>query len=145
DVNVLASETSLASQIKTFATAQWQLFVSRWYRYKKIDKASHQVDSDVDEITGLSIGRFFRRRYRSQNGLSFDETSPGVEVVGISTEMLLAFATALANEFHQPASLCKRHDTLPDVIAELVHPEHEFCGLNTGSRLSRFSAAVNRG
>ncbi len=56
DVNVLETEVDFVPRIKSFITS-------------------------IDEITGLTLGRFLRGPYRSQSGLNFDETSVSAEVM----------------------------------------------------------------
>lgn len=111
DVNVTDAKRSLR-RIKDFVASKWQSIANRLFRYQKIDRAAQQADPKKHEIQGLSIGRFFRGRYyRAQTGEIFNETSLSVEVIGISTEMLLAFATALAAEFNQETVLVKDYAT----------------------------------
>ena len=59
----------------------------------------------------MSVGRFFRGRYRSQGGLIFDETSLSVEAIGSMTVMLLMFATKLASAVHKETVLVKDYAT----------------------------------
>jgi hypothetical protein len=63
------------------------------------------------QIGGVSVGRFFRGRYRSQSGLIFDETSLSVEAIGFTTVMLLKFATILPNALQKETVLLKDYST----------------------------------
>ena len=57
--------------------------------------------------SGISVGNFFKGRYKSPNGQVYNEKSISVEVLFINRRQLLELATNLAKEFHQETVLVK--------------------------------------
>tara|TARA_R110000772_G_scaffold20466_5_gene56894 strand:+ start:49248 stop:49826 length:579 start_codon:yes stop_codon:yes gene_type:complete len=57
--------------------------------------------------SGFTIGKFVKGRYIAENGEIFDEKSITIEVIGISSEVLLKIAENIAKEFKQETVLVK--------------------------------------
>lgn len=64
-----------------------------------------------NNITGWTVGKFLDGMYRAKNGKTFSEKSYSVEVVGIPSDKLIAFAEGICREFCQESVLVKDYNT----------------------------------
>jgi hypothetical protein len=60
-----------------------------------------------EKIFGFSIGNFFKGRYNSDDGGTYDETSTCIEIVGISYELLCTLGAEICKSFQQESVLVK--------------------------------------
>ena len=59
---------------------------------------------------GWTIGKYLNGRYTAKNGSTFSENSISIEVLGITFNELIDFATALCRDFEQEAVLVKSYE-----------------------------------
>lgn len=92
--------------------------VINWIK-QKITTIKNRINSTktIDAIAqknnliGWTIGHFLNGRYTSKKGTPYGENSLSVEVVGISTEVLINIATDICREFIQEDVLVKDYNT----------------------------------
>ncbi|MFW6233528.1 MAG: hypothetical protein ACOC3Z_02610 [Nanoarchaeota archaeon] len=73
------------------------------FKNKKIDK----VINKFDDIYGITIGNFVKGKYKADNGKIFNEYSTSIEIIGISTDILIKVAEEITKEFKQECVLVK--------------------------------------
>ncbi len=104
DVNAVIDEMFPdASKLKKKVLSIWETLKNRVMVDKKLTKAilPHK------EVYGFSIGNFFKGRYRSDEGGTFDEKSKSIEIVGVPFELICAIGAKVAVEFKQQSVLVK--------------------------------------
>lgn len=61
----------------------------------------------ADFISAYSVGKFFKGRYVSEDGESYNEKSTSIEINGDSTDAFIYLAEEIAIEFEQETVLVK--------------------------------------
>lgn len=89
--------------LKRKALSIWETLKNRIQANKKLTK----VLMEHDEVYAFSIGNFFKGRYKSENGSTYDELSKSIEIVGITFELICVIAAEIAREFKQESVLVK--------------------------------------
>lgn len=109
DVNALdtAETDSIVDRIRSFFRTGFKTMVNRLMHTRKLD----DVFKKFEEIGGWSVGRFFRGRYLDKStGTIYSEKSLSVEIIGITSEVLIKVAEHIAREFEQKEVLVKDHN-----------------------------------
>jgi len=66
-----------------------------------------KVANQFDEVYAFSIGNFFKGRYKSTGGNTYDERSTSIEIIGIESKTLIQIAEEITREFNQQTVLVK--------------------------------------
>lgn len=68
--------------------------------------------SNFEEEVAYSVGNFFRGKYFDKiTGKTYDEKSLSVEIIGISSQILMKIAEIILNDFEKKEALLKEYDT----------------------------------
>jgi hypothetical protein len=108
DVNaVYEDQKGFLNKLKSWTTAKIQSLKNRMFKNSKLSNVANKFD----EVYGFSIGNFFKGRYKSSGGKTYDETSTSIEIIGIESSTLLAIAEEVAREFQQQTVLVKDYQS----------------------------------
>lgn len=85
-------------------------FINSWQQRLTSAEQTDQI-AQRHNLIGWTIGRFLRGRYTGRNGKVWDEHSVTIEVVGLTTDELIAIAEDLCSEIHQECAFLKDYNT----------------------------------
>lgn len=74
------------------------------------DKKINKVISRYGEVQGISIGNFFKGRYKAKDGTTYDEKSMSITIYGVDSDTLNNIASDLAIEFNQESALVENYE-----------------------------------
>ena len=60
---------------------------------------------------GFTIGKFYQGGYKAKSGKLFDEKSVSIEIISITSALLLKIATEIARDFNQETVLVKDYQS----------------------------------
>jgi hypothetical protein len=100
DVNALElSDNNIVNFIKN----KIETIKNKIFKNSKINK----IINKFDDIYGITIGNFVKGRYKSDNGKLYNENSTTIEIIGISSNILIEVAEEITKEFKQECVLVK--------------------------------------
>ena len=66
--------------------------------------------SRYGEVQGISIGNFFKGRYKAKDGTTYDEKSMSITIYGVDSDTLNNIVSDLAIEFNQESALVENYE-----------------------------------
>lgn len=114
DINAtLKLDDNFFNRLRARITAFLQSYRNRWQVKGKISKILDRLSSQSPDFANInfSVGPYYKGRYRSPDGKTYDETSVAVEIIGITKQILIDLATEIAREFQQEEVLVFDHTT----------------------------------
>lgn len=107
DVNATVEGDGLIDKIKGYFKGMFNSIANRLMNGRKLDG----VLEKFEEVQGYSVGNFFRGRYFDrQSGKKYSEKSLSIEIIGVSSDLLVGIAEQIAVEFDQKEVLVKDHN-----------------------------------
>lgn len=84
-------------------------FIKTWKQrltyVKRIDKVAQE-----HKLVGWTVGKFLNGRYTGKNGTVWNENSVTIEIVGVTSDKLIAIAEDLCRIFNQESVLVKDYN-----------------------------------
>lgn len=84
-------------------------FIKTWKQrltyVKRIDKVAQE-----HKLVGWTVGKFLNGRYTGKNGTVWNENSVTIEIVGVTSDKLIAIAEDLCRTFNQESVLVKDYN-----------------------------------
>lgn len=116
DVNAIVDKEINTSTLKKafkkiFYSVKNYLFKSKTLKSLINKHNTEYKDEKSFTIGSVTIGNNFIGKYFSEDGSVFNEKSTSIEIGGVSSEVLILFATALCKEFMQETVLVKDFNT----------------------------------
>lgn len=103
------------SQIVSWFRKRFNTFINRLSKDRKLTNII--ATKFQESVKSFTIGNFFKGRY-VERGKVFDEKSISIEVLGISSEILIRLATEIARDFNQSTVLLKDYNTNKNILID---------------------------
>ena len=105
-VNVNAVQLSSNKVVRAIKNA-FETFKNRLFKDFKINNVLKQHAN----ICNVSIGNYIKGRYKSEDDSIYDESSLSIEIIGITSDVLIKVAEDLSREFQQETVLVKDYSS----------------------------------
>lgn len=109
DINVQNGQKTFRDEIKFWIQDKFQTIVNSC---EVMSKATKNVGRNLENKDyGFTIGKFFQGGYKAKSRKLFNDKSVSIEIIGITSALLLKIATEIARDFSQETVLVKDYQS----------------------------------